>query len=155
RRVPYRRALRVRRAAARSRRGGLAARPALDVERSRAVRREGARARADVRRELLQAVLGRRRVDSRRRPGRLADALRVVVLTQIPPVAAAYTELARALGHDVPAVIVGRPYSGPADSFVEASGSADVVFATSKHSIGDLLRAYRADVGLCTGFPWL
>jgi methionyl-tRNA formyltransferase len=81
--------------------------------------------------------------------------MRVVVITQIVPVAEGYTQLATALGHDVPAVIVGRPYHEPADVFVAASGAADVVFAASKHSIASLLRAYGADVGLCTGFPWL
>ena len=81
--------------------------------------------------------------------------MRVVVITQIVPVAEGYTQLATALGHEVPAVIVGRPYHEPADEFVAASAPADVVFAASKHSIGPLLRAYGADVGLCTGFPWL
>jgi methionyl-tRNA formyltransferase len=81
--------------------------------------------------------------------------VRLVVLTQIVPVVEGYVELATALGHDVPAVIVGRPFHQPADEFVRAADTADVVFAASKHSIGPLLRAYRADVGLCTGFPWL
>lgn len=81
--------------------------------------------------------------------------MRVVVITQIVPVAEGYTQLATALGHEVPAVIVGRPYHEAADAFVQAAGSADVVFASSKHSIAPLLRAYDADVGLCTGFPWL
>jgi methionyl-tRNA formyltransferase len=81
--------------------------------------------------------------------------VRVVVITQIVPVAEGYTELATALGHEVPAVIVGRPYHEAADAFVRAAGRADVVFAASKHSIAPLLRAYEADVGLCTGFPWL
>jgi len=81
--------------------------------------------------------------------------LRVVVITQIVPVAEGYSELARALGHEVPAVIVGRPFHDPADAFAAAAGPADVVFAASKHSIAPLLRAYEAEVGLCTGFPWL
>jgi methionyl-tRNA formyltransferase len=81
--------------------------------------------------------------------------VRVVVLTQIVPVAAGYTELATALGHEVPAIIVGRPFDEPADVFIEAAGSADVVFAASKRTIASVLRAYEADVGLCTGFPWL
>ena len=81
--------------------------------------------------------------------------MRVVVITQIVPVVEGYTQVANALGHEVPAVIVGRPYHEAADAFVEAAGSADVVFAASKHSIAPVLRAYEADVGLCTGFPWL
>lgn len=81
--------------------------------------------------------------------------MRVVILTQIVPVVVGYSELATALGHEVPAVIVGRPFHQPAEEFVRAAGTSDVVFAGSKHSIGPLLRAYEADVGLCTGFPWL
>jgi methionyl-tRNA formyltransferase len=81
--------------------------------------------------------------------------LRVVVITQIVPVAEGYTQLATALGHEVPAIIVGRPFQNAADAYLAAAPSADVVFATSKRSIAPLLRAYRADVGLCTGFPWL
>ena len=81
--------------------------------------------------------------------------MRVIVITQIVPVAEGYTQLARALGHEVPAVIVGRPFHMPAEAFVDAAGSADVVFAASKRSIASILRAYKADVGLCTGFPWL
>jgi methionyl-tRNA formyltransferase len=81
--------------------------------------------------------------------------VRVVVLTQIVPVAAGYTELATSLGHEVPAVIVGRPFDESTETFIQAAGDADVVFAASKRSIGPLLRAYEADVGLCTGFPWL
>jgi methionyl-tRNA formyltransferase len=81
--------------------------------------------------------------------------VRVVVITQIVPVADGYTQIATALGHDVPAVIVGRPFNDAADVYLGAAPAADVVFATSKHSIAPLLRAYDADVGLCTGFPWL
>jgi methionyl-tRNA formyltransferase len=81
--------------------------------------------------------------------------VRVVVLTQITPVAAGYTELATALGHEVPAVIVARPVREAAEAFIAAAGSADVLFPESKHSLAALLRAYEPDVGLCTGFPWL
>jgi methionyl-tRNA formyltransferase len=81
--------------------------------------------------------------------------MRVVILTQIVPVVEGYSELAAALGHDVPAVIVGRPFHETPEAFILAAGKADVVFAASKWTIGPLLRAYDADVGLCTGFPWL
>jgi methionyl-tRNA formyltransferase len=81
--------------------------------------------------------------------------MRVVVLTQSVLVATAYTTTAKALGHEVPAVVVARPVREGAGEFVDAVESADVVFATSKHSLAPLLRAYDADVGLCTGFPWL
>ena len=81
--------------------------------------------------------------------------MRVVVITQIVPVVDGYTRIATALGHEVPAVIVGRPFHGAADAYIAAAPSADVVFATSKRSIAPLLACVRADVGLCTGFPWL
>lgn len=81
--------------------------------------------------------------------------MRVVVITQIVPVAAGYTQMAAALGHEVPAVIVGKPFGDDASAYIDAAPSADVVFLTSKQSIAPLLRAYGADVGLCTGFPWL
>ena len=79
--------------------------------------------------------------------------MRVVLLTQIVPVVEGYTEVVTALGHEVPAVIVGRPFHQPPEAFIAAAGKADVVFAASKHSIAPLLRAYEADVGLCTGLP--
>ena len=81
--------------------------------------------------------------------------MRVVLLTQIVPGVEGYTQAATALGHEVPAVIVGRPFHQEPEAFMQAAGRADVVFAASKRSIGPLLAAYEADVGLCTGFPWL
>jgi methionyl-tRNA formyltransferase len=81
--------------------------------------------------------------------------MRVVLLTQIVPVVEGYTEVVASLGHEIPAVIVGRPFHHQPEAFIAAAGKADVVFAASKHSIAALLRAYDADVGLCTGFPWL
>jgi methionyl-tRNA formyltransferase len=81
--------------------------------------------------------------------------MRVVLLTQIVPVVEGYTEVVTALGHEVPAVIIGRPFHMQPEAFLAAAGNADVVFAASKRSIAALLRAYDADIGLCTGFPWL
>ena len=82
--------------------------------------------------------------------------MRVVVLTQVPPVALGYKLIATGLGHEVPAVLVARPVRGGVETFLEAGGEGtDVVFAASKHTLAPLLRAYEADVGLCTGFPWL
>jgi methionyl-tRNA formyltransferase len=82
--------------------------------------------------------------------------VRVVVMTQVPPIAAAYIALASALGHDVPAVIAGRPVAASPDDFLEAVGDGtDVLFPASKHALAPLLRVYEPDVALCTGFPWL
>lgn len=80
--------------------------------------------------------------------------MRVVVLTQNVLVAKGFTTGARALGHDVPAVIVARPAGQPEDLIAAAEG-ADVLFPATKRSLAPLLAAYDADVGLCGGFPWL
>jgi methionyl-tRNA formyltransferase len=80
--------------------------------------------------------------------------VRVVILTQNLLVANGFTQGARALGHDVPALIVARPASEP-EALLEAAGPADVLFPASKRSLAPLLASYDADVALCGGFPWL
>ena len=82
--------------------------------------------------------------------------MRVVVLTQVPPVAFGYAAIAAALGHEVVAVVVPRPTADDPQRFLDAAPEgADVVFPATKRSLAPLLRAYDADVGLCTGFSWL
>jgi hypothetical protein len=71
-RVAHRRGLRVRGAGCGSRRRVEAARASRDLGGSRSVRRQGARARPDVRRQLREAVRRRRRGDSRGRASGLA-----------------------------------------------------------------------------------
>jgi methionyl-tRNA formyltransferase len=81
---------------------------------------------------------------------------RVVIITGIPPVAAGYAMLVRALGHEPVAVITTRRNASGAAAFVgEATDGIDVAFAARKASLAPLLAAYDADLGLCTGFPWL
>jgi methionyl-tRNA formyltransferase len=81
--------------------------------------------------------------------------MRVVVLTVVPQVARSYTEIVRAAGHEVPAVIVPRSSPFAKEHVEENPPDLDVLFADAKSSLPRLLGAYDPDVGLCTGFPWL
>jgi methionyl-tRNA formyltransferase len=77
-------------------------------------------------------------------------------------VARAYAPLIRHLGHEPTAVIVPRrrtfgepPTPSAAEHVADDPEELDVLFAASKRSLARLLRGCGADVGLCTGFPWL
>lgn len=81
---------------------------------------------------------------------------RVAIVTAISQVAIGYAAVTRALGHEPVCVIATRRSAAHADSFLGPSlRGVDVVFAAHKRSIAPLLAAYRADLALCTGFPWL
>lgn len=87
---------------------------------------------------------------------------RVVLITVLPVIAKEYAEIVRALGHEPVAVIAPRrrvPGAPPTPFAAEHVGEdpeeLDVLFASSKHSLAPLLRAYEPDLALCTGFPWL
>ncbi|MDX6426440.1 MAG: methionyl-tRNA formyltransferase [Gaiellaceae bacterium] len=87
---------------------------------------------------------------------------RVVIITVLPVIARGYVEVVRALGHEPVAVIAPRrrapgapPTPFAAEHVAEAPEELDVLFASSKHSLAPLLRAYEPDLALCTGFPWL
>ena len=87
---------------------------------------------------------------------------RVVLITVLPVLVKEYAEIIRALGHDPVAVIAPRrrapgapPTPFAAEHVADDPEELDVLFASSKHSIAPLLRAYEPDLALCTGFPWL
>lgn len=87
---------------------------------------------------------------------------RVVLITVVAPVAQGYTEIVRALGHDPVAVIASRRRSpgtptNPLASamLTDAPEGLDLHFVEKRRSIAPLLRAYDADLAICTGFPWL
>jgi methionyl-tRNA formyltransferase len=87
---------------------------------------------------------------------------RVVIITVLPVIARGYAEVVRALGHEPVAVIAPRrrvpgalPTPFAAEHVAEDPEELDVLFASSKHSLAPLLRAYEPDLALCTGFPWL
>jgi methionyl-tRNA formyltransferase len=88
-------------------------------------------------------------------------AWRVVLITVLPVVAQGYAQIVRALGHEPVAVIAPRrrvsgapPTPFAAEHVADDPEEFDVLFASSKHSIAPLLRAYGPDLALCTGFPW-
>ena len=86
---------------------------------------------------------------------------RVVFLTVVPAVAQGYDQIVRELGHEPVAVIAPRRRKrgapvGPLAPMLLAHGpEIDVAFVERRSSIAPLLRAYDADLALCTGFPWL
>lgn len=80
--------------------------------------------------------------------------MRVVLLTQVSEVAVQYAEIVGGLGHEVVAVITGRPLMGEPGQFLDAAAAADVFFPASRRSLVPLLRACEPDVGLCSGYPW-
>jgi methionyl-tRNA formyltransferase len=88
--------------------------------------------------------------------------MRVVLITVLPVVAQGYAGILRGLGHEPVAVIAPRrrapgepPMPFAAEHVADDPEDLDVLFASSKHSIVPMLRAYEPDLGLCTGFPWL
>jgi methionyl-tRNA formyltransferase len=87
---------------------------------------------------------------------------RVVVITVLPVIAQEYARIIRSLGHEPVAVIAARrrvpgapPTPFAAEHVADDPHELDILFASSKHSIAPLLRAYEPDLALCTGFPWL
>jgi methionyl-tRNA formyltransferase len=87
---------------------------------------------------------------------------RVVIITVLPVLARGYAEIVRGLGHEPVAVIAPRrrvpgapPTSFAAEHVADDPEELDVLFASSKHSLAPLLRAYEPDLALCTAFPWL
>jgi methionyl-tRNA formyltransferase len=87
---------------------------------------------------------------------------RVAIITVLPQVAQGYAAIVRRLGHDPVAVIAARRRApgAPPSPFAAAHVAddpeeLDVLFAASRRSLARLLRGCEADLGLCTGFPWL
>jgi methionyl-tRNA formyltransferase len=88
--------------------------------------------------------------------------LRIVVVSNVPPIVERLITLLRDLAHEPPALVASRrppdwpppppgmePMSDPT-----APAGVDLLFARDKHSIERLLAAYEPDVMLCWGFPW-
>ena len=88
-------------------------------------------------------------------------AWRVILLTAVPPVAIAYSEILRGLGHEPVAVVAPRgrrpgQFTPLGQAHVEQDPpELDIVFAASRNSLARIFRAYDADLVVCTGFPWL
>jgi methionyl-tRNA formyltransferase len=84
---------------------------------------------------------------------------RVAIITSVAPIAHAFTDALRAMGHEVLAVLTPRRRRPmPADLGLwdaTAPAGLDVLVARNKWSMEPLLRAVRPDLVLCFGFPWL
>jgi methionyl-tRNA formyltransferase len=91
-----------------------------------------------------------------------APPWRVVLITVVPAVAQGYAEILRGLGHEPVAVITPRRRAagdppnplGP-KMVTDAPDGLDLLFVEKRRAIAPLLRAYDADLAICTGFPWL
>jgi methionyl-tRNA formyltransferase len=89
-------------------------------------------------------------------------SLRVVVVSNPPPVVNAVVPHLAELGHEVVALLAARTEPGrpPPPAWVErladanAPAGIDLLFPHDKHGVKRLLRAYEPDLMLCWGFPW-
>ena len=88
---------------------------------------------------------------------------RVVVVSQIPRVAAGYVELVRGLGHEPVAHLAARmppKFDNPrAREFaggliVDGPTGIDLVYPGARSRMAPVLRFYEPDLLLCTAFPW-
>ena len=88
---------------------------------------------------------------------------RVVVVSQIPRVAAGYAEIARGLGHEPVAHFAARfpaKFDSPQSRefagrlIVEGPQDLDLVYPSSRDRMAAVLRWYEPDLLLCTAFPW-
>lgn len=86
-------------------------------------------------------------------------AWRVAIITSVAPIAHAFADALREMGHDVVAVFTPRrsqpmpPDIGVWDA--TAPAGMDILIARNKRSLEPLLRAVRPDLVICFGFPWL
>ena len=85
--------------------------------------------------------------------------VRVVLVTQVPPVAHGHTELLRALGHEPVALLCTREGADHPESMFDAlvrqaPEGLDVVIPATRAGLAPLVRLYEPDLLLCTGFPW-
>jgi methionyl-tRNA formyltransferase len=86
-------------------------------------------------------------------------AVRVVLVTQVPPAAHAFDEMLRRLGHELVGIVASRAgagrYGNRFDELVAgAPEGVDVVVPAGRERIAPLLRALEPDVLLCAAFPW-
>jgi methionyl-tRNA formyltransferase len=85
--------------------------------------------------------------------------VKVVLVTQVPPVAQGHTQLLRSLGHEPVALLCTREGADHPESTFgalvrDAPEGLDVVIPATRAGIAPLLSRYKPDVLLCTGFPW-
>ena len=88
--------------------------------------------------------------------------MRVVVVSNVPPIVEAMVPLLGELGHETVAMLASRrdPAAPPPPPGLEGLSDAnapagiDLVFTRDRHAVERLLRAYEPDLMLCWGFPW-
>jgi methionyl-tRNA formyltransferase len=91
---------------------------------------------------------------------------RVGIISQVAPIAAAYDEMLRELGHTPVVHLAARrfdtrePVPEGAQPFLarlmfEGPPGVDLVFPANRKAFAPLLRAYDLDLVVCTAFPWL
>ena len=84
---------------------------------------------------------------------------RAAIITSVAPIAHAFANALRELGHEPVAVLTPRrPHPMPPELGLwdaTAPAGVDVLIARNKWSLEPLLRAVRPDLVLCFGFPWL
>jgi methionyl-tRNA formyltransferase len=88
-------------------------------------------------------------------------SLRVVIVTRIPPVLAAFDAVVRAIGHEPVAFLTMRNVDGrygpPADTgdlVLAAAEELDVLLPARRGTIAPLLASVEPDLVVCMGFPW-
>ena len=88
-----------------------------------------------------------------------SERWRIAIITSVAPVAEAFADALRELGHEPVAVLTPRrrvPMVGElALSDATAPKGLDILFARDKRSLEPLLRAVAPDLVACFGFPWL
>jgi methionyl-tRNA formyltransferase len=87
--------------------------------------------------------------------------LRVVIVTRIPPVLAAFDAVVRGTGHEPVAFLTMRNVDGrygpPADTgdlVLAAADELDVLLPAHRRTIAPLLASVEPDLVVCMGFPW-
>jgi methionyl-tRNA formyltransferase len=88
-------------------------------------------------------------------------SLRVVIVTRIPPVLAAFDAVVRATGNEPVGFLTLRNVDGrygpPADTgelVLSAADELDVLLPARRSSVAPLLASLRPDLVVCMGFPW-
>ena len=88
-------------------------------------------------------------------------SLRVVIVTRIPPVLAAFDAVVRGTGHEPVAFLTMRNVDGrygpPADTgdlVLAAADELDVLLPAHRRTIAPLLASVEPDLVVCMGFPW-
>jgi methionyl-tRNA formyltransferase len=88
-------------------------------------------------------------------------SLRVVIVTRIPPVLAAFDAVVRATGNEPVAFLTMRNIDGrygpPADTGELVLGAAeelDVLLPARRSTVAPLLASVQPDLVVCMGFPW-